>query len=291
VRIVVVGDVVDDVLVRPTGPVRRDTDTVARIERRPGGSAANVAAWLGALGCQVDFVGTVNRRDVGRHTAELAVSGVRAHLAGSEEPTGSIVLLVEGESRTMFTARGANAETSPASVPGALLAGAAHLHLTGYSLFRSDPRRWQGLIAAARAAGLTTSVDPSSAAFLGDWGVAQFLPATEGVDVLFPNLDEGRLLSGREHPGDIADALAARYPVVALTLGPDGAEVRAPGVVGSVPAALPDGGLVDPTGAGDAFAAGFLSVWTGGGDPLDAARAGVRAATRAVSVVGARPLL
>ncbi|WP_210478922.1 PfkB family carbohydrate kinase [Naasia sp. SYSU D00948] len=289
-RILVVGDVIDDVLVRPSGPVRTDTDTPARIERRPGGSAANVAAWLGALGRDVDFVGTVFRDDVTRHRAELEAHGVHAVLHPSDEPTGTIVLVVDGQTRTMFTQRGANRLTGPDSVPPELLAAAAHLHLTGYSLFGADGAAWRRLLEDARAAGLTTSVDPSSAAFLADSGVTEFVAVTAGVDVLLPNLDEGRLLTGLPDPADIADALLARHRVAALTLGPAGAEVCARGGEGgTVPAAPAPGGLVDPTGAGDAFAAGFLSVWVGGGAPLDAAREGARVAAEAVSTVGARP--
>lgn len=290
-RILVVGDVIDDVLVRAAAPVRLDTDTPARIERRAGGSAANVAAWLGTLGREVDFVGTVGREDADRHRAQLEACGVRALLHAAEEPTGAIVLVLHGETRTMYTQRGANRLTSPASVPAELLAGAAHLHLTGYSLFGADRRSWGGLLDTARAQGITTSVDPSSSAFLADSGIAEFVAMTQDVDVLLPNLDEGRLLTGLRDPADVAEALLERHRVVALTLGPAGAEVRARGEDGGhVPAAPAPGGLVDPTGAGDAFAAGFLSVWVGGGFALEAAREGARVAAGAVSALGARPV-
>lgn len=291
VRILVVGDVIDDVLVRPAGPARLDTDTAARIDRRAGGSAANVAAWLGALGREVDFVGTVGSGDVVRHSAELEAFGVRAVLHESAEPTGAIVLVVDGETRTMYTQRGANLSTGPESIPPELLARAGHLHLTGYSLFGEHRDGWRRLLDEATDRGLTTSVDPSSAAFLADSGIAEFVAATRGADVLLPNLDEARLLTGLPDPADIADALLDRHRVVAVTLGPEGAEVRARGEDGGrVPAAPAPGGLVDPTGAGDAFAAGFLSVWTGGGSALEAAREGARVAAQAVSVVGARPV-
>ncbi|BDZ47675.1 hypothetical protein GCM10025866_35840 [Naasia aerilata] len=236
----------------------------------------------------MDFVGTVHRTDVARHTEELASFGVTPHLAGSDEPTGSIVLLVEGESRTMFTARGANALTGPDRAEG-LLRGAGHLHLTGYSLF-DDPSAWSPLLASAAQLGLTVSIDPSSSAFLADSGIDAFLTATAGADVIFPNLDEGRLLSGRTDPAEVAEALGELYPIVAVTLGPDGAELRTRhGFSGRVPAALPQGGLVDPTGAGDAFAAGFLAAWLGGAEPHAAGIAGAAVAARAVAAVGARP--
>ncbi|MCC6854982.1 MAG: hypothetical protein IT189_02860, partial [Microbacteriaceae bacterium] len=79
-RIVCFGDLIDDVVAVPQGPIRDDTDTEASIRILPGGSAANTAAWLGSLGADVDFVGIVGSADVARHEASLP--GVRAHLRG-----------------------------------------------------------------------------------------------------------------------------------------------------------------------------------------------------------------
>ena len=69
--IVVVGDVIDDIIVRPQGAIRTDTDTPALIERHPGGSSANTAAWLGHIGADVHFFGQVGEADNARHTREL----------------------------------------------------------------------------------------------------------------------------------------------------------------------------------------------------------------------------
>src|SRR5690554_3490156 len=108
-RIVVFGDVIDDIVVVPNGPIRDDTDTPSRISHRAGGSAANVASWLGRQGAGVDFVGRVAASDVPRHEEVLAGFGVTPHLVADEElPTGTIVVLVDGDSRSMLTDRGAN---------------------------------------------------------------------------------------------------------------------------------------------------------------------------------------
>jgi sugar/nucleoside kinase (ribokinase family) len=88
-RIVVFGDVIDDVVVVPHGPIRPDTDTVSSIRRSAGGSAANTAAWLGTLGAEVDFVGVVGLDDLERHRALLAVAGVTPHLTGDPEQQGA----------------------------------------------------------------------------------------------------------------------------------------------------------------------------------------------------------
>ena len=78
--ILVVGDVIDDTVVIPSGPIRADTDTPSTIRRVAGGSAANTAAWLAALGADVTFVGAVHTADVDRHSVLLP--SVDVHLQG-----------------------------------------------------------------------------------------------------------------------------------------------------------------------------------------------------------------
>lgn len=290
-RVLVVGDVIDDVIVRPLGPIRTDTDTPADIVARPGGSGANQAAWLAEAGLTVRFAGRVGAADVARHTAVLTLLGVEAVLAADpDRPTGTIVILVGGDgTRTMLTDRGANLGLSSADLGDALLEDVDHLHLSGYALF--DPRvriAVLDLVERARQRGLGTSIDPSSTGFLDDVGVPAFLDWTGGFDLLLPNLDEGRRLSGLEAPEAVARALTAHAPLVALKLGADGAIVAERGG-GTTHVPAPPVDLVDPTGAGDAFAAGFLAGWLATGDPILAARAGVALGARACATLGARP--
>jgi len=139
----------------------------------------------------------------------------------------------------------------------------------------------------AAAAGMTTSVDASSAAPLREAGATEFLGWIAGVDLLFANRDEAVVLVG-EHPGD---ALGRRV----------GASCRAAVVkLGAAGATWSDGtdeahvaadrtSAVDTTGAGDAFAAGFLAAWLQGGPPASALAAGARLAALAVSRLGGRP--
>ncbi|GAA0995952.1 carbohydrate kinase family protein [Subtercola frigoramans] len=313
VRIVTIGDVFDDIIVTPDSQIRPDTDTLARIERRPGGSAANTAAWLGTLGTLVDFVGHTNMVDTVRHSNALRESGVTPHLLGeSILPTGTIVVIVgRDDSRTMLTERGANSLTSPHDVSDALLTVASHLHFTGYTMFSGQPQEGFGaLIGRAHAHSVTVSIDPGSAGFIADHGVEAFLDCARGADVLFPNLDEGIALTGRADPAEIVDALVERFPVVALTLGRTGALVATRSglrlVIDCVPAEP-----LDTTGAGDAFNAGFLAgMFEGlhsGENPFDPGTVGVdvagryagrlqragelggATASRAISAVGARP--
>ena len=287
-RVLVVGDVADDVVVRPDGPIQPDTDTTSRIERRAGGAAANTACWLGVLGVATDFVGSVHRDDLERHAALLAACGVTPHLAPVDEPTGTVVSVVEGGRRALLTSRGANVLTTPERIDDGLLRGATHLHLTGYSLFGPDgPAAWGPLIARAGRLGLTRSVDPSSASYLVAAGVPAFLAAVDGVEVLLPGADEARALTGRDDPSDAALDLAVRHAVVAVKRGAGGSVAVADG--GRVEQAALPGPVVDPTGAGDAFDAGFLAARLAGAGAAEALAAGARTAADAIAIVGARP--
>jgi sugar/nucleoside kinase (ribokinase family) len=288
-RIVVFGDVIDDVIATPSGPIRPDTDTPSAIERRGGGSAANTATWLASLGTAVDFVGRVGVLDLDRHTRILREAGVRPMLAGDHVlPTGTIVILVDGDKRSMLTERGANAALDPDSVSDAILDGATALHFTGYSLFgKSETVGFTRLIKRAKSRDVHVSVDAGSAGFMADFGAKRFLSAIAGADLLFPSLDEGRQLTGLDDPAAIAQRLAKSFPLVALTLGSAGVIVATKGesvLVDVVPMKT-----VDPTGAGDAFCAGFLSEWITSHDWRAAADAGATLAAQAVGVVGGRP--
>lgn len=289
-RALVVGDVIDDIIVVPRGPVRADTDTAASITRHPGGSACNTAAWLGALGAPVDLVGRVGAGDAQRHAAALRASGVIAHLdEDATLPTGTIVIVVDGETRTMLTDRGANATLPVGAVTDALLDTAAVLHLTGYSLFDAfSLDDLAELIDRAHARGVLVTFDPGSTGFIADFGLERFCTALAGVDVLLPNLDEGRLLSGELDRAAVADALLAHCPAVVITGGSSSVLVARRGHA-AVDVAVQARRAVDPTGAGDAFTAGLIAALLDGVDLVEAARAGVASAAVAVTQAGGRP--
>lgn len=279
--IVVVGDTALDVVARPVGPVRHGHDTRAAIALTAGGAGANTAAWLAHLGAEVTLVARVGADAAAAQArAELSARGVVC--AFTEDPsanTGCVIVLVDADGqRSMLPDRGANARLTESDVPD--LTGANHLHLPGYVLLDASSRP-AGLhaLAKARAAGLTTSVDPQAAALIDD--PAAFLRWVEGVDLLLPNADE---LSVLGTPTDLLRTVRA----VAVTAGSAGARwVDATGEV-SVPALPAE--CVDTTGAGDAFNAGVLVAWLAGAPPEAALRAGVAAGAEAVGRVGAQPL-
>jgi sugar/nucleoside kinase (ribokinase family) len=290
-RTLIVGDVIDDIIVKPRTPVTIGSDTVSQIVRCPGGSAANQAAWLAHCGGRVTFAGRVGRDGLQAHSAHLQTIGVEPVLtADPDAPTGTIVLLVDdGGERTMFTDRAANLRLQAADVPLTLLDEADHLHLTGYSFFTEPVRAVvMDLMRHARRRGLSCSVDPSSVGFLREVGAQQFLGWTAGADIFFPNHDECAVLSGHTDPRAIITELAAHYRLVVLKLGDRGCAIAGQDISTFEVAAVPTH-VEDSTGAGDAFAGAFLHHWLAGGTPRQAATEAVSVAAQAVGRLGGRP--
>jgi len=293
-RLVVLGDVMVDVVCRLEGPLAQGSDAPARIEFGYGGSAANVAAWAAvdeALSSDAPVLaGRIGADERGRAAeAHLRATGVITRLAvDPERPTGTCVVLVgpDGE-RSMVPDPGANERLADGDLPDEVLVPGAHLHLTGYSLVRHGTRpAARSAIARARERGLTVSVDPSSTALLSP----RFLDELAGVGLLLPNLEEAVALSGEEEVLRAASVLARRVPEVVVTLGSDGAlwtDGRSLRRVAAAGGAA--GAILDTTGAGDAFAAGFLVSRLSGAGPEDALTAGCRLAAVAVRTQGARP--
>jgi sugar/nucleoside kinase (ribokinase family) len=287
-RIVVLGDVMVDVVVRLSGPLAQASDSPAEIRFRGGGSAANTAEWLGAAGAEVTLVGRVGDDERGRSAVEaLRVAGVDTRIAlDPERPTGTCLVLIEpGGERTMAPDAGANDGLAVEEVPDDLLAEAAHLHVSGYALLREGSRAAaRAAIEGASRAGLAVSVDPSSAALLD----AGFLDLAEGAGLLLPNASEAHALTGDSDPEAAGRALAKRFGEVVVTLGPGGALWTGGDEVLRA-AAVEVGQVEDSAGAGDAFAAGFLKERVSGASTAEALAAGCRLAARAVRGAGARP--
>ncbi|WP_432995136.1 carbohydrate kinase family protein [Dactylosporangium sp. CA-233914] len=283
----VIGDVVTDILTVHEGPLAIGSDTIARVRIAGGGSAANTAAWLAVAGCPVAFAGVAGADEPGdTRVAELRAAGVTTSVRRVPGvATGTVVVLTSDAERTMFTDRGANRLLGPEDVQRALdLPGLRHLHLSAYVLFDADCAPAGRLaLAEARRRGLTTSLDAASAAPLQRLGAGAFLQAAPRPDILFANLDEARVL-GADEPAD----LLAYADAVVVKSGPHGAAWAdangrswAPGVT------VPE--VVDPTGAGDAFAAGFLAAWLGGDTVEESLRRGNELGARAVATLGGRP--
>jgi sugar/nucleoside kinase (ribokinase family) len=286
-RIICYGDIIDDIVVAPKGKIRVDTDTPSLIRSRPGGSAANTAAWLGAIEAPVDLVGVVGNGDAGRHAGSLR--GVNAVLREHTSlQTGRIVIIVQNERRDMLTDRGANVDLTPDDISDSLLKQARLVHFTGHVLLNTDGySRVRTLVDRCRTAGVFVSVSPGSAGFIQDVGVERARRAFAGADIVFAGLEDGKLMAGVDDVNDAVAALNEQFEVAVLTRGSQGVTVgERSGSFSLDIDALP---VVDPTGAGDAFCAGFLDSWICDWDVRGAAEAGIDLAAEAVGVLGGRP--
>jgi sugar/nucleoside kinase (ribokinase family) len=265
----VIGDLLEDVVIHAAGPPARGTDTAARIERRRGGSAANVAAAAALIGCPVRFIGRVGDDGLGEQlVARLAGDGVDVRVQRGGR-TGAVAVLVEpGGERTMFPDRAAAAELD--TIDPKWLDGITWLHLTGYSLC-GEPAGPASVEAARRVreSDGRVSVDVSSAAVIEAFGPARFAAVLDAIapDIVFANAVEARTLA-RRPPGNYVVKDGPRPVVVSHTDG-SSSQVEVPPLPGPVS---------DTTGAGDAFAAGFIAVMLDGASADDSARAGVAAA-------------
>jgi sugar/nucleoside kinase (ribokinase family) len=286
--IVVVGDAALDVIARHDKPLPHGGDARAKIRFTGGGSGANTALWLRSLDAETTLLARIGNDPGGRLIrAELEAAGVRCAFAvDPEAPTCCVVVMVDGSGqRSMLADRGANQRFCPEDVTPDVLAGASHLHLSGYVLL-DPPSRAAGLaaLAAAREHGLTTSVDPQAAAHITD--PAAFLDDVRGVDLLMPNTEELVALTGSADPASAKELLGTVGAVV-VTAGLDGASWVDAGGVTSVPAVEAD--CLDSTGAGDAFDAGVLTGWLAGESTVDVLRHGTRLGALAVGKVGPQP--
>jgi sugar/nucleoside kinase (ribokinase family) len=271
------GDLLLDVIVALEAPLSGGADAPARTRIGAGGQAANVAAWVAHLGGTARFVGVRSGDAAGILVAgELVRRGVE--LAGPEVAagTGTVVALVDADGeRTMATDRGVATGLRAEDLSAAWFSGCDRLHLSGYSLLRSPIEGAARRAAAeARAVGARVSLDLSSWSAIRDFGPAAFRERLAAIapDVVFANEQELDVLGG---PPDA--------PVFVIKRGPDGCELRWPGGREVLPAAPAT--VVDTTGAGDAFAAGFLL----GDSARDATERGLAAAAECVGRVGVMP--
>lgn len=297
-RVVVVGDLMTDTVARAAFPLAKGSDTPAAVTTHGGGSGANVAAWLALEGVETAFVGRRGSDIAGRNRdMEMMGYGVDARLVMDQErPTGTCVVMVTHKGdRTMLSDPGANGALLPEDIERCkdLFNQGTHLHLSGYSLINEGSRKAAiHTLDLARKAQMSVSVDGGSSSPLKRMGAEPFLEWTQGARLLVVNAKEAEILTGRDTPEQAAKVLTAWYPQVVIKNGSDGALWYTNGRPEPVTvAAEPVEKIIDGTGAGDAFVAGFLPPWLDGKQPADALTAGCRLAARAMKHLGARPTL
>ena len=276
-RVATLGDVMLDVIVRLEQPLAHGDDVRAQTRAVAGGQAANVAAWAASLGATARCIAKRGDDAAGELVArELAARGIELVGPIAAGATGVVVSIVENGERSMASDRGVAPTLTPDELDHEWLEACDVLHLSGYALLR-EPIVDTALLAArvARERGARISVDVAAWTEVRAFGPVRFreLLDTLAPDVLFATEAEWEMLGGAylTAPTGVIKRGARGCIVVTadarLDLAPLETEV------------------VDTTGAGDAFAAGFLL----GGSLEDAARRGLECAARCVARVGSFP--
>jgi sugar/nucleoside kinase (ribokinase family) len=259
-----------------------------------GGSAANSMAGAAALGLRAAFVGQVADDQLGEIFAhDMHSLGVRFETASLSVglPTGRCLILVTPDAqRTMNTCPGASHELTPAALDAELIRSAAVTFLEGYLWGPERPRA--AMLEAARiaqGAGRTVAFTLSESLCIGDRREGVLGMIDSGlVDLLFGNEHEVRHLTGCGDLVDCLKALSGKVSTLVVTRGPEGAVAVEKGQRIEAPAAPVDK-VVDTTGAGDLFAAGFLAARCRGRDLQACLETGATAAAEVISHFGARP--
>ncbi|MCU1294827.1 MAG: putative carbohydrate kinase [Bryobacterales bacterium] len=250
-----------------------------------GGSSSITAFNLSKLGASVKFIGVLGRDIFGNYVRDKLVSAgvdVSAMRWSDTTKSGITIWHSHHKQRAGVTYSGTIAQLRASDITDESMRNARHLHVGAYYLLRDFHRDAPSVFAAAKAAGLSTSLDcnydPSESWDSNIWNV---LPHT---DVFFPNEKEATELTGREDPREAARDLARYARTVVVKLGADGAFVVTPEESFHQPA-IPSK-VVDTTGAGDSFNAGYLAKLLQGGSIQECAQAGAEAGARCVRMIG-----
>ena len=238
-----------------------------------------MASWASHEGAEVTFIGCVGSADEDRVTKEFESFGVHSQLQTSETlKTGSLVVLVEGASRSMLTDRGANKELSLEELTLEYLSDFSYVYLSGYTLFGRSEAEIKNFIFRVQDAGALLAIDPGSSGYIKDFGVEEFKSCVNGVDILLPNEEEFELLS--TEPSHIT----------IVTKGSNGVDLYIEGIKpNSFEAEKVT--AIDPTGAGDAFAGSLIANLSKGVELHSAIENATKTAAKAVTTIGARPQL
>ena len=296
----------DDALIERLGMVRGgmtlvDSDQATALYQAmgpareiSGGSAANTLAGLAALGAKCAFIGQVADDQLGEVFAhDIRAGGIAfaTPARAGDPPTARCLIFVTPDGqRTMNTFLGASQFLPAAALDEEAIAAAAVLYLEGYLWDPEEPRAaMRRAIAAAKNAGRKVAFTLSDAFVISRHGddFRALIDAGE-IDILFANEVELAALTGLDDFDAGIAALAPKVPVLVVTRGPEGAVAVAGGAMASV-AAQPVAQVVDTTGAGDLFAAGFLFGHVRGKPLAECLRLGSICAAEVISHYGARP--
>jgi sugar/nucleoside kinase (ribokinase family) len=288
VKVVALGAHILDILGRPVTeiPEGQGGALIEEIRLSPAGAAGGTAVTLAKLGCSVTSAGAVGTDDAGRVLVEaLERFGVDCSslVRRDEVQTSATILPIRPNGdRPALHVIGANGTYTIDDVPWDTIEGAAYLHVGGPEFL--GPENATEILRRARAAGVVTTSD-----ILADgWPelLDMLAPALEHVDYLFPNEEQAMKLTGVEgDPVDAAKALLDRgIGCVAMTRGAEGSAIVSADGVETVPAFEVE--VVDTTGCGDAFVAGFIRGLSLGRSPAEAAVVGSATASLVAGGLG-----
>ncbi len=251
-----------------------------------GGSSAITAFNLAKLGAHVSFVGVIGRDPLGDFVeARLAAASIDLSQAkhAKREKTGITIWHSNSKgARAGLTYPGTIPLLQATDVKRELLERARHLHVGHYFLLEKFHKQAARVFQTAKELGLTTSLDCNyDPTEKWDSGIRDVLRYT---DIFFPNETEARRLTGCRSTTAAAKVLGKLTPTVAVKLGAQGALVYSAGTTLRAPARKVH--VVDTTGAGDSFNAGYLARFLKGGNVSECARAGIAAAARSLSRIG-----
>jgi sugar/nucleoside kinase (ribokinase family) len=258
-----------------------------------GGSAANTVAGVASLGGRAAYIGKVRDDQLGDvFTHDIRAAGVRFDTAPSRAGASTarcMILVTPDAQRTMSTYLGACRELGPDDIDEQRIEQSLVTYLEGY--LWDPPAAKQAFLKAARiarSAGRKTALSLSDP-FCVERHRGEFLDLVEThVDILFANEHEICSLYQAERFDDAIEAVRGRCEVVVVTRSAAGSVVLAGGEA-SIVAAAPVRALVDTTGAGDLYAAGFLYGYTHGRSPAECGRLGALCAAEVLAQFGARP--
>ena len=289
-KILCIGDIMLDVTVLLNRPIVEGLETRAKISTQGGGAAANVASWLSHNKTPAYLVTRVGSDSAGQTLlAELDAYGVEhSNSVIPNMNTGVVIVIVgaDGE-RTMFPDSGANSGLGLSDLPD--LAQFSAVYLSAYSLINPQSRAGiLEIISKIKAAGLRIIMDPATVGVLMEVGVKAANDWLSFVDCIILNEEESYFLTGKKNPIDAAGELLKSVNTVVIKRGSNGALGQTRGGQ-LVQLEAKQTTVVNTTGAGDAFAAGFISVWAKNGELLEALESGIDLAAKCVALIGARP--
>ncbi len=285
VKIIFVGDVMQDILISHKEKIAFGSDTQANIKMQGGGSATNAAVWASTLNTEVGLVARIGDDNAGKIILEeLNKPNLNLNLVKTENvSSGSCAILIDatGE-RTMFPDPGANIFLTSQDVPKEWLKQAEIIHISAYSLLRKNTKNAIGeIIEIAKDNGLKTSVDVASSQPLIDNDGFNALKELAPWDYLFANKDEAEVLGDITKIKSLSKNLILKQGSKESLWITDNTEIK------DIPDKVE---VVDLIGAGDAFAAGFLVSVINKETPQNTLKIANQLGAKAVSISGARPL-